>query len=272
MRIVDLSLPMQNVKGAPQAITYVDHREGATARAEEFGFDPSTLPAPGVHLATEQLAVATHRAATHVDAPWHYGPISGSGPARTIDELPLDWFVGRGVVLDCREVGERGEVTRDVIERAIEATGTTLRPADIPLIRTDSDTRWGSREYERAHPHVARAAMELVLDHGVRVVGIDAYSMDGRVVDRLESLRNGHHEEFMPIHMLGREREFAMVEKLGGLRLLPATDFLVLCLPVNVRGGSGGWCRAAALVPDHDGSPLGEWESLEFLLTTLRRA
>lgn len=262
---------MGNVEGERNAVTYVDHREAAMARGREFGFDPSTLPAPDVHLATEELAVATHRAATHVDAPWHYGPVSGSGPARTIDQLPLDWFVGRGVILDCREVGEQGEITREVVERALEGSGTALGVYDIPLIRTDSDEHWGRREYESAHPHVARAAMELILDHGVSVVGIDAYSMDRRVVDRLDSLRSGRHDEFMPIHMLGREREFAMVEKLGGLGQLPPTDFLVMCLPISVRGGSGGWCRAAALVPEQDDSRRDEWASLNFLLTMLRR-
>ena len=48
----------------------------------------------------EFLQVCTH-SGTHVDAPYHYYPtMNGGERAWTIDEVPLDWFVGDGVVID----------------------------------------------------------------------------------------------------------------------------------------------------------------------------
>ena len=48
------------------------------------------------------VTLITH-AGTHVDAPYHYFPTAGGERARTIDELPLDWFLRPGVRLDVRE-------------------------------------------------------------------------------------------------------------------------------------------------------------------------
>ncbi len=39
-----------------------------------------------------------------MDAPWHYAPTSEGKPARTIDEVPLDWCYGSGIVLDIRHL------------------------------------------------------------------------------------------------------------------------------------------------------------------------
>ena len=61
----------------------------------------SDLPG-GLGLAWETVRVDTHHG-THVDAPWHYGPTCAGRPARTIDELPLEWFVAPGVRLDLRD-------------------------------------------------------------------------------------------------------------------------------------------------------------------------
>ena len=55
----------------------------------------------GAALAWEAVKTDTHHG-THIDAPWHYGPMSEGKPARTIDQLPLEWFIGPGVRLDLR--------------------------------------------------------------------------------------------------------------------------------------------------------------------------
>ncbi|HEY7644139.1 MAG TPA: cyclase family protein, partial [Hyphomicrobiales bacterium] len=34
------------------------------------------------------------------------------------------------------------------------------------------------------------------------------------------------------------------------LEALPATGFLVACFPFKIRGASGGWTRAVAILPD----------------------
>ena len=48
-------------------------------------------------------------AGTHIDAPYHFGPTSDGQRARTIDDLPLDWFYSDGVVLDFSATKRRGK-------------------------------------------------------------------------------------------------------------------------------------------------------------------
>jgi len=33
----------------------------------------------------------TGHAGNHIDAPWHFGPLCEGKPARTIDQIPLEW-------------------------------------------------------------------------------------------------------------------------------------------------------------------------------------
>ena len=49
-------------------------------------------------------------------------------------------------------------------------------------------------------------------------------------------------------HKAGREGIFMHMEKLTRLDELPAHGFTVSCLPVKIKGGSAGWCRAIAML------------------------
>src|SRR5262249_38022580 len=112
VRLIDLSVPLQDgavSEPLPGRIRYVDHREGAQQMRQFFGIPPEDLLySNGLGWAVEEVSALTHTA-THVDAPYHYGPISEGKPARRIDEVPLEWCFAPGVVLDLRHkaAGER---------------------------------------------------------------------------------------------------------------------------------------------------------------------
>jgi quinol monooxygenase YgiN len=97
-RIIDLSLPLENyaTEPYPPTITYFDHRAGARRLGEQAKVDPSDFP-EGMALASEAVKTGTH-SGTHVDAPWHYGPLCEGRPSLTIDNVPLEWLYGHGVV------------------------------------------------------------------------------------------------------------------------------------------------------------------------------
>jgi len=59
------------------------------------------LPADliGPFCANDHVETLSH-AGTHVDAPWHFGPVVEGQPAKKIDEVPLEWCYGNGVLLD----------------------------------------------------------------------------------------------------------------------------------------------------------------------------
>ena len=90
---------------------------------------PPRLLRDGEAWATETFTrFGTHNS-THVDAPWHYNSRIAGERAQTIDELPLDWFLGPGVVLDmtAKDDGERIEVAD--VEAELERVGHVARRA-----------------------------------------------------------------------------------------------------------------------------------------------
>jgi cyclase len=49
--------------------------------------------------------------------------------------------------------------------------------------------------------------------------------------------------------VVGRDKEYAHMEKLGNLDALPAAiGFKVACFPVKVKGGTAGQTRVVAIV------------------------
>ena len=86
----------------------LDHakRRGAHIYGEVIGFGMTadayhiTEPDPdGMALAHERVTLSAH-GGTHVDAPLHYGPLCEGKPSKSIEDVPLEWCYGPGVVLD----------------------------------------------------------------------------------------------------------------------------------------------------------------------------
>ena len=63
----------------------------------------STIERDGFNLLSVSMGSQT---GTHVDAPYHFDE-----SAPKLDELPLDRFAGRGVIVDARNLGPRGRIT-----------------------------------------------------------------------------------------------------------------------------------------------------------------
>jgi len=99
---------------------------------------------------------------THVDAPWHV-----DAQSRRIGELPLDAFVGPCVVVDAVGASELGvELLR----------GVDLARAPRVLFRTQA--RSDPTRFLDAFPTLTPAACEALARAGVRLVGVDAPSVD----------------------------------------------------------------------------------------------
>lgn len=250
-RCIDLSLPLENFsmdRDAPH-IFYWDHEEGGRRTAKAQGFDPDLIPG-GFGLSAEDVTLNTHTG-THLDAPWHYGPTCGGTRARGIDEIPLEWCFGDGVVLDLthRKPGEL--ITVADLEQAVAAIDYRIKPYDIVLIRTDATKRYRKHDFMLGQPGMGRDGTLWLLDQGVKVCGIDAWSFDRPLAYMKEDLKAGNREAFLPAHRVGREREYCHVEKLANLDQLPRPHgFRVAVFPIKIARASGGWVRAVALIDE----------------------
>lgn len=78
-------------------------------------------------------------ATTHIDAPWHYGPVVAGQKAKTADEIPLDWCYGDGIVLNLSHKADNDPITVPDLEKEVTRTSVSIKPGCIVLIRTDRD-------------------------------------------------------------------------------------------------------------------------------------
>ncbi len=250
--IIDLSVPLRNdpKKVMKAQIVYQDHVAGAKAFCPIFNINPEELP-EGKFGAVENVTLPTH-AGTHIDAPYHYWPTSEGRAARTIDEIPIDWFYGDGVVLDVTHK-KRGEfITVDDVQEALCKIDYTIKPRDIVLIRTDVTTKhYFEAGYENLHPGMSREATRWLLDQGVRVMGIDAWGFDRPFDIMAAEFNAGNREHLWESHFVGREREYLHLENLIGLDQIPRPyGFKVAVFPIKIERAGGAWVRAVAIVEE----------------------
>ena len=95
---------------------------------------------------------------------------------------------------------------------------------------------------------MGREATLYLLERGVRVTGIDAWSWDAPFIHT-----KGKYAETKDAsliwegHKAGREIGYCHLEKLHNLEALPGDGFEIACFPVKIRGASAGWTRAVAI-------------------------
>ncbi|MDQ2621406.1 MAG: cyclase family protein, partial [Actinomycetota bacterium] len=181
-RFVDISAPIEpGPEDAPDAIRvdieYSPHEEGARQIEAMFGVGPELLR-DGEGWAVDTFTLLGTHSSTHVDAPYHYNSTIGGKPARTIDQLPLDWFFRPGFVLDFHDREDGDVITATDIERELDRIGYEIRERDIALVRTGCDRFLGKLEYMAHGPGVSAGATRWLHDRGVRVMGIDAWGWD----------------------------------------------------------------------------------------------
>ena len=250
-RCIDLSLPLENFsmdRDSPH-IFYWNHAEGGRRTAKAQGFDPDLIP-DGFGLSAEDVTLNTHTG-THLDAPWHYGPTCGASRARGIDEIPLEWCFADGVVLDLTHKKPGEIITVPDLEDAVRAIDYRIKPFDIVMIRTDATKRYRKADFMLSQPGMGREGTLWLLDQGVKVCGIDAWSFDRPLAYMKDDLKAGNREAFLPAHRVGREREYCHIEKLANLDQLPRpAGFRVAVFPVKIARASGGWVRAVAILEE----------------------
>ncbi len=213
------------------------------------GFELETLadgvtPA-GFYYAAREFASAEH-GGTHLDAPAHFAE-GGLGAA----SIPLSRLIAPGVVVDVRE-GAAADPDYRVGPDAIrdwEAEHGRIAAGTAVLFRTGWAERWPDAasylgddtpgDAGNLHfPGIGAAAMELLVERNVALVGIDTASID-----------HGPSTDFIA-HQVGAAAGIPNLENVADLAGLPSTGFLLIALPMKIEGGSGAPVRIVALVPE----------------------
>jgi kynurenine formamidase len=252
VELIDLSDTVSNetadTEPNPHRIEYVRTEDSPAIAEQAFGIDRSVWPRTE-GWAVETVTLSTH-SGSHVDAPAHYGHRADGTAARTIDEVPLSWCCGDGVVLDMTHKRAGDGITDEDVIASLAELEYVLKPNDVVLVRTDASNHFGEPEYELRHAGLRRSATEWLVDRGVKLVGIDAWGLDRPFDVMLEEARTGSPEQFWESHLLGREKEYCQIERVSDLKRLPRPHgFWVAAFPVKLSAASAGWTRVVAFVP-----------------------
>jgi len=251
-RIIDLSVPTEDSPSEPLPVkvNHESHEQSVEMMKMFFGCTEQDLP-QGLGWANDSVTLGAH-AGTHVDAPWHYFPTAEGKKARTIDQMPLDWFYHDGVVLDMRHKPKGSAITVDDLKAALAKINYQLKPWDIVMIQTGADKLWGKPEYFEAGCGMTRESTLWLIEQGIRVMGIDAWGWDRPFwAIKEEFARTGDKSIIWGAHFAGRDKEYCHIEKLANLDKLPRPfGFKVACFPVKLSGGSAGWSRVVAIVEE----------------------
>jgi kynurenine formamidase len=253
MPLIDLSAPIRpdppELRDLPEPlrteIEYEDHAKGAREIERLLGVGPELLR-DGEGWATETfLRFGTHNS-THVDAPWHYNSTVGGERAQTIDELPLEWFLAPGVVIDATDRADGESLGAADLEARLPRP---LAPLDIVLVHTGRDAYYTQPDYIARGPGVTAEATRWLFERGVRVMGIDAWGWDEPLhLQAEEAKKRGEPGVFWAAHQA--DLPYSQIERLCNLDAVPLQGFQVACFPLRVEKASAAPARVVAIVPD----------------------
>jgi kynurenine formamidase len=256
MKLIDLSVAIES--GLPSdpplmipEIDYQNHEDQIDYMLSFFpGATREDLP-NGLAWALENVKLTTH-SGTHIDAPWHYHPTMNNGEkAWTIDEVPLEWFFGDGVVVDFSDKPDGYATTIDDFKQYFEKIHYTPKEGTIVLVHTGASKKWGTKEYLTAGCGMGRDVTLWLIDQGIRTVGTDAWSWDRPLSLIAKDFAKTKDKSLIwEGHFAGMEKAYCQMEKLTNLDKLPATGFKISCFPVKLKRASAGWIRAVAMIDE----------------------
>jgi kynurenine formamidase len=255
-RIFDLEHPRRF--GDP---VYPPHRPG-TLFTLHRRHEPGSTDEPRTSAAG-MIFTAEH-AGTHLDAFCHQaweGALFGGVPVTPAVQTPAGFtrlgvdtvppIVARGVLLDLvalqgRPLPERALVGAADLEAARAAQRTEIRRGDVVLVRTGNDERWGEPDRYLDGPGMAAGASAWLAERGPVAVGADnvAWDLPGHVDPGLGTSLPGH------VLLLVRAGIYIIENlNLAALSAARCHEFVFVCLPLKVAGGTASPVRPLALAP-----------------------
>ncbi|MHB1007467.1 MAG: cyclase family protein [Chloroflexota bacterium] len=175
---------------------------------------------------------------THVDAINH---VVDEPDARSIDQLPLQWFMTPGVWFDYSYKQPNDYITKEDIDRELKRTGVRIKAQSVVLYYTGWYHKYRTDKYGyvRDYPGLDREAIEYLSELGAICIGADAPSID--------SWREVTQVKDQPAHMVCREREILNIENLANVDKIPKHEFWYVGLPLKLKNGTGSPFRGVAI-------------------------
>ena len=265
MRIIDLSLPIDEKAFEVHRVDIerVSHRAGV----EKFNrvIMGKTLlgkikyalgmrivrkeDLPDEEFLSLEIVHAPVHIGTHLDYSFHYGSKSENRPAKTAEEIPLEWCYSDGVKIDLSHKKPNEVIGAQDLESGLKKINYSLKPNDIVLLFTGADKLFGTPKYFSDYPGIDTSAIDYLLDKGIKIFGVDTMGIDRPYRFMLgEFLKTKDPRKLYPAHFYGRKREFIHIERLSNLDKLPDYGFKIICFPIRIKKTGAAWSRAVAIL------------------------
>lgn len=164
---------------------------------------------------TSRLTCSVHTG-THVDAPYHYVQ-----DGARIDELDLATLIGPARLF---ELDVDGEITPAHLAR-LDLGGVTRA-----LFKTKNSHLMYEPEFTKDYTHFGVAGSEVLVRHGLRLLGIDYISVEG------------YGDPNSPAHKVLLGSGMIVLEGID-LRAIAPGDYQLICLPLKIARGDGAPAR-----------------------------
>lgn len=163
---------------------------------------------------------------THMDPPAHL-----FAHGKTVDQFPPEQFIGKAVVINCRDLSEGDSITMEPIRRV----GDASEKADFLLFNLGWDKRWGTEAYFGDYPCLNDAVMDFIIEGNFKGIGFDVIGLDPISDENLT-----RHKR------LFKEKEIVNIENLCNLEQCGNELFYFSCFPLKIEDSAGSPVRAVA--------------------------
>ncbi len=252
MQLIDLTKPIKYNKNDPWFMRVkIKHKPHGKAKwlIRVFGLPFRLFPKGFTGWADDTIKKMGVHATTHMDAPWHYAPVVNGQPAKTIDQIPLEWCFGEGLVIDMTHKKDYDAISTADIKQFLKKEDLKITSGMIVLIKTGRDKFNGTKDFHKIGTGMSAEATEWLIDQGIKVMGIDSWGWDLPLPYMVKKAKETNDSElFWEAHLVGRRKEYCHMEQLVNLHSLPYSGFKVAVFPLKIVGASAAPIRAVALL------------------------
>ena len=163
---------------------------------------------------------------THMDPPAHL-----YAGRTTLDRFPTEQFIGKALVIDCRDLPEGSAISMDRIHKV----GKKAHEADFMLFNIGWDKRWGTDAYFGDYPCIGEDVLNFIISGSYKGIGFDVIGLDPIADSNLT-----RHKA------LFKECEIVNIENLKNLELCGSDLFWFSCFPLKIDNCDGSPIRAVA--------------------------
>lgn len=189
---------------------------------------PKLLPAGSYEkdgFRETRLEICTHTG-THMDPPAHVFP-----NRTTLDQFPPEQFIGKALVIDCRDLKEGQAITMKYIQKY----GEKAEQADFLLFNLGWDKYWGTEAYFGSYPCIDDEVLNYIIEGKYKGIGFDVIGLDP--IDDENLTR--HKKLFETCDIVN-------IENLKNLHLCKNDLVNFSCCPLKLKNSDGAPVRAVA--------------------------